>query len=179
MRKKAFALALVAILLSLCVYGTVAYFVSEDTQRNVITAGSVSIDLVEKDAEGNDFRNPIGVVPGTAVDKIVTVENTGDNPCWVRISIDKSIELVEGVAGEADLSLVKFDLDLQNWTKQGDFYYYNKPLEAGSSTEPLFRTVIFDKSMGNMYENSTATIVVAAQAVQSQHNDDKVFDSIG
>ena len=73
--------------------------------------------------------------------------------------------------GEPDLSLLQLDLNTTDWTLGEDGYlYYNKPLPAGATTAPIFTTVDFSSSMGNAYQNATATVDVAAQGVQTANN---------
>ena len=167
MKKKIMILSLIVVCLSLCIGGTLAYFTATETARNVITTGSIEIELNERDAEGNPFEDVSGVVPGTAVDKIVTVTNTAANECWVRIRVEKDIELEQGKTGTPDLSLLKIDLNTADWTEKDGFYYYNRKLNPGDTTIPLFTAVSFDASMDNLYAGGTARVAVTAQAVQA------------
>ena len=119
------------------------------------------------------------VMPSQKVSKIVRVENTGTNAAYVRISVSKSIALAEGVHGTPDVDLLKLDFDSENWTAKDGYYYYNTALAPGELTEPLFNSVTFSPSMGNMYQNSTATIKVKAQATQVKNNGASVFEAAG
>ena len=179
MKKRIFVLSLLAVCLSLCIGGTLAYFTSIGTARNVITAGNIRIELIETDAEGNPFEDVSGVVPDVPIDKVVTVENTGDNPCWVRICVEKEIILAEGKNGDPDLSLLELDLKTEDWTEQDGFYYYNEELAAGETTTPLFTTVTFKAEMDNLYEKCTAHVTVTAHAVQTANNGSSVLEADG
>lgn len=179
MKKKLFAIAVVVICLALCISGTLAYYTASATARNVITAGNVGIALNEKDATGKDFVNNLNILPGSAADKIVTVENDGDSPCWVRVSVSKSVRLLSDAAGEPDLSLITIDFSDGKWTEKDGWYYYADILEPGCSTEPLFTKVSFDKAMDNRYQGGTAVITVCAQAVQTVHNGEDVLSAAG
>lgn len=184
LKTKLLALSVVLILAALSVYGTLAYFTAQGTARNVITTGDIKIALEERmltpDGEKTvPFENQLGVMPGSDVSKIVTVTNTGGQPAWVRVSLDKAIELARGVEGEADLSLVTCDLNTESWTEKDGYYYYNAALEPGQTTAPLFTAVTFDTSMGNMYQNSVAYIDVYAAAVQTAHNGAAVMEAAG
>lgn len=186
MRKKLIAGAVVAICLSLLAYSTSAYFTTEQTATNVITSGNIQIDLQEtaitEDGETvlfEDSQERFDVMPAQTVSKIVKVKNTGDNAAYVRISVAKAIELAEGVQEEPDVSLITLDFDDENWTAKDGFYYYNEPLAPGATTEALFNNVTFEPEMGNMYQNSTATIKVNAQATQVKNNGASVFEAAG
>ena len=165
--------------IALMTNSTIAYFTTSAVARNVITAGTIQVDLVEKDAAGNAFQNPVNVVPGAEIEKVVTVENTGSNPCWVRIGVEKSVELAEGVSGEADLSLISIDFNTDDWTEKDGWFYYNNALESGETTEALFTAVTFSEDMGNLYQSSVATVLVKTQVVQAQNNGSSVMDAAG
>ncbi|MBQ0037956.1 MAG: SipW-dependent-type signal peptide-containing protein [Clostridiales bacterium] len=179
MKKRLLILSLLAVCLSLCIGGTLAYFTASGIARNVITTGNIKIDLIETDGEGNPFKNVSDVLPGAEVDKVVTVKNTGDNPCWVRISVEKEILLAEGKNGTPDLSLLEIDLNTEDWTEKDGFFYYNQELKAGETTIPLFTTATFNTAMDNLYAGCTANVTVGAQAVQTANNGSTALEANG
>ena len=181
MKRKVLVAALLVIALALVGYGTAAYFTADGTATNVITAGSISITLDETSVdETGAFKDVAGVMPGAKISKIVAVTNTGSNSAWVRIGVDKRIDLAQGVTGEPDTGLVTMDLNTTDWTRGDDgYYYYNTVLQPGATTAPLFTAVTFDTSMGNMYQNSVAYIDVYAAAVQTAHNGAAVMEAAG
>ena len=184
MKKKLFVCAFIVICLSIVAYGTAAYFSYEDTATNVITAGDVKIDLeewaVSEDGSGLvPFTEAVDVLPGTDVSKIVQVRNTGGQTAWIRISLDASIRLAGGVEGEADTSLISYDLNTDAWTEKDGYYYYNTALEPDETTEPLFTKVTFSAAMSNLYQHSKAIINVGAQATQKANNGQTVFEAAG
>ena len=187
-KKRLFSLAVIVICLSIAGAGTLAYFSDRTVAHNVITSGNIKIDLLEWQ-EGPDgwFSYPkeeISVMPGTSVSKIVQVENVGNNEAWIRVKVDKTITKADGETGDAELLEINFNTT--DWTQQGEYYYYNKPLEPKSVLErdkkvtaPLFETVTFDKQMGNDYQNSTAQVSVYAQATQVANNGERAQDAQG
>lgn len=185
MKKKMLAGALIAICLSIVAYGTTAYFTYEDTATNVITFGNIVIDLQEwaispDTGEKVPYENPVlDVLPGREVSKIVQVANVGAEPAWIRISVDKSILLAEGVTGDVDLTLVSYDLNTEYWTEQDGYFYYNTALAAGETTQPLFTKVIFASNMSNLYQYSKAVLEIDAQATQVANNGATVFEAAG
>ena len=46
-------------------------------------------------------------------------------------------------------------------------------------TEPIFTAVTFKSDMGNEYQNATATVDIAAQAVQSANNGKNALEAAG
>lgn len=187
MKKKIATIAVLLLCLGMLGYTTIAYFNTQNTARNVITAGNIDIELQETAINGDgkeilfqESQERFNVMPGEEVSKIVRVKNTGNNPAYIRIEVQKDIKLADGQNGEVDLGLIRLDFDSDNWTLGEDgYYYYNQPIAAGESTAALFRNVTFDKTMGNLYQNSTAVIKVNAQATQVKNNGTSVFDAAG
>lgn len=181
MKKKLLILSVLVICIATLAGGTIAYFTSEYTAHNVITTGGVEIELLEwaDEDKKTPFEDLDGVMPGTTVTKIVEVKNTGSAPAWVRVSVEKSITLANGNQADST-SFVEVNINDKDWTNGNDgYYYYNEKLDAGETTKPLFTSVTFNAGMGNEYQNSTATVDVYAQAVQSANNGTDVFSATG
>lgn len=186
MKKKILALAAIAICLSIIGYNTLAFYTSSQKAENVITSGNVKIELqewadkekkvpYEEEYPGNIVT---GILPGVSTTKIVEVKNTGNNPVWVRVAVNKEITLKDGET--PDLGLMTMDYDTDHWTLLDDgYYYYNERLDAGSTTEPLFASVSFDGKMTNEYQNCTAKVEVTAYAVQVANNGTTFHDALG
>lgn len=105
MKKRIVTIALVVALVAIAAVGTLAYFTDIDNATNTFTVGNVSIDLIEKERDGNggtkDFTQGKKLYPivGSAqgekdalgmptaknyVDKMVTIENTGSEKAYIR-----------------------------------------------------------------------------------------------
>lgn len=184
MKRKVIVLALVVIALSVMAYGTVAYFTAEDTAVNVITSGNVSIKLLETSVSDQGetpvpFKNVSGIMPGMTVSKIAQVENTGANGVYVRVAVDRAIQLAEGIQTAPNTELLKLDINEKDWTLKDGYYYYNTELKPGNTTEPLFTAVSFDSNMGNEYQGCKATVSVLAYATQSANNGDSPLTAAG
>ena len=92
--------------------------------------------------------------------------------------VTKSIQLAG--EGEANPDLVELNIDSENWTLGEDGYlYYKTALKPGETTAPIFTTVTFNMEMGNEYQNATAKVDVAAQAVQSANNGESALEAAG
>ena len=174
MKRKLLIVSVLAILVAVTAAGTLAYFTDTGTAHNVITTGNVKIELKEwaDDACTQPFQDKTGVMPGTKVTKIVEVKNTGTGAAFLRLYVEKNVYGADEKPMKSDP--VSLDFDNRNWTysESEGYYYYNRPLEPGKTTEPLFTTVTFDPLMGNDYQNATAHVKVIAYAVQSAHNGD-------
>ena len=170
MKRKILCLSVLAIMLAILAVGSLAYFTAEGRARNVITTGSVEIKLNEWSDENKTkpFENLEGVMPGMTVTKIAEIKNTGKSDAWIRVKIEKTIELKR--EGTPETGLVELGLNTTEWTEKDGYYYYNKALKPGETTEPIFTNVTFKATMGNEYQNATAKVDVYAQAVQTANN---------
>lgn len=95
-KKKILTLALAAVLVITAVAGaSFAYLKDDKSATNTFTIGNVKIELNEQQVGENgeleEFEQDKKLMPGTdsvnAVDKIVTVENTGSNDAWVWVDL--------------------------------------------------------------------------------------------
>ena len=170
MKRKLLILSVLAICIATLTTGTLAFFTYEDKAHNVITTGGVEIAVQEwADKEKQTpFENLEGIMPSMSATKIAEIKNTGASAAWVRVKVEKNIQLQGN--GTPDANLVELDLNTTEWTKKDGYYYYNNALKPGEVTEPIFTAVTFDASMGNEYQNATVSVDVSAQAVQTANN---------
>ena len=181
-KKRIGLIATIVCCIAILASGTVAYFTAQETAYNVITTGALSMRLVEEGADGKPFPKEgiTGVLPNMDVTKKAYVENTGDVDMYVRIALDTNVESMQDGGGALPFDdHISLDINTEDWTKQGDYYYYKKALKPGEATEPLFTTVSFDAKMGNEYMNARVRIDVDAQAVQSKNNTDSPLTATG
>ena len=180
MKNKILLVTAVVICLAIAATGTLAYFTSDDVAHNVITSGGVEIAVQEwADEEKTEpFKDLTGVMPDTTVTKIAEIKNTGASAAWVRVKVEKAIKLTGD--GTPDVSMVQLDVNTTDWTDGGDgYYYYNRALQPGEVTVPIFTSVTFQAAMGNEYQNAQATVDVLAQAVQTANNGDSAQTAAG
>ena len=179
MKRKLLILSVLAILLAILAANTLAYFTADTTAHNVITTGNVDIALNEwaNEERTEKFEKQIDVWPGTEVTKIVEVENIGAGSVWVRIWTNGVFLSKDGTP--LDPGAYTLDINTADWTKEGDFYYYNRALAPGETTEPLFTTVSFKTAMDNRYQDSDLFLNVNAFAVQSANNGTGALDAAG
>ena len=170
MKRKILCLSVIVIMLAILAAGTIAYFTAEGRARNVITTGSVEIELKEWADENKTepFKNLEGVMPNTTVTKIAEIKNIGKSDAWIRVKIQKSIELK--YEGNPDTDLVELNLNDTDWITDGEYYYYKNALKPGETTTPIFTSVTFKAAMGNEYQDAKATVDIYAQAVQTANN---------
>ncbi len=169
MKKKIIALCLVIALAATAVIGgTLAYFTDEDDATNTFTVGNVDITLTEPNWEGTGSQDAPEVYPGEALAKDPTVTNDGANPCFVRIK-------VEGLDCLGDAGNITYRTDYvddklgDNWVKHTDgYFYYNKVLAVGATTDALFDQIVIPTALTNGNAETEFNVVVTAEAVQAQ-----------
>lgn len=158
-------------------FNTIAYYTSKETVNNIITTGSIDLDIVEVGFDGKEF--PINgvdrVIPGSVVIKNVSIKNSGDNPMWLRVKAIKSFNNLE-----LNTEVASLDFNLVDWTYNNGWYYYNDIIQVNQTSNELFNSVTFaDEAMGNEYQNTTFTISIVAEAVQSENNGTDVLLAFG
>lgn len=180
MKRKLLILSVLAICVATMAAGSLAYYNYEDTAHNVITSGGVTIAIQEwADKEKQTpFKDLEGIMPDMSVTKLAEVKNTGAAEAWIRVKVEKAIKLTG--EGTPDTDLVELDLNTEDWTLDEDgWLYHNEAVAPGEITAPIFTTVTFNKTMGNEYQNSTATVDISAQAVQTANNGESALTASG
>lgn len=176
MKRRLLILGLVVALLAILSAGSLAYYVSYGTSENVIATGNVNAVLHNECADGTPANTEMVCMPGDRAERVVTVENAGSQPFYLRIELLKYVQ-------NSDLSaLTIFNLDIneEEWTYKDGYYYYNEELQPGQSTKPLFTHVEIDgSSVNNAYMGKTMVLDVLVYAVQSRNNGQTVWEATG
>ena len=187
LKKKILAFAVILSFVSIVAYGTQAFYVFESTAHNVITTGGLKLEIVEwQDIDGKiePYPNePITIMPGATVSKIVTVENHRAD-AYLRCRYECSVVDANGDPIELDSDTLKELIVITenhtDWTKSGDWFYYNSPLTKGDATQPLITKVYFPaENMTNEYQGAKLTVTIFASAVQVKHNGDSALNASG
>ena len=187
MKKKLLALILVvALAVTTIVGGTLAYQVDTEAAVNVAVVGMVDVELIEQQrgesglepfedakvlmpivgsaqGEKDDYGMPVAA---NYVDKIVRVENTGNQPAWVRVIVAIPAAL-EG--GSADQNALHWNLGNRFDPKGGKAYndgawavagnpYFD---DFGNPGYELVENVVIDGMEYNLYTFTTAAPVQA------------------
>ena len=171
-------IALAAILMTVLTQPTLAYYTTIGKATNVVTSGDIQLKIHEKTADGSDFpAEGVYIIPGDIVSKQVSVENVCNHPFYLRVKV------VSGSDNEAlsPEDCLKMDIDTVNWTYVDGFYYYNRILEAGEITTPLFTQVeIVGSKVDQTHAGSALSLTIHAYAVQSENNPaDNPWDASG
>lgn len=187
MKKRIFALAVVLICLSILASTTLAYFTDTGTARNVITSDGIDIAIEEWQKTPAGLipypSQPITVMPGISVSKIVTVRNQ-DAQSFVRAKLVLTLKDATGkemeIASETMEKIIHLTMNAQHWMEKDGWWYYGTVVNTGEATKPLMTGVSFDGfNITNEYQNCTLEIHVYAQAVQAANNGSNALEAAG
>lgn len=191
-RHKALALSVAAILIAAALTGgTLAYFTGQTRTHNVITSGGVDIALFEKGAGGVDFPETLSVMPGTQLEDVITVQNTGSDPAWVRVRYEVTLApdsqygagLSDEAIQKAATDYVTLAMTNNGWVKgEGEnegWYLYNAQLAPDATTTAFSEALQFSPNMGNEFQKSQCSLRVYAQATQVANNGTTVQEAAG
>ena len=176
MKKKMLSLALMTIFISLMALGSAAYFTVEGRATNIITTGTVDMELEEMQLVGEEEvpypedKTITGVMPSQKVSKIPYIVGVeGTQPFYTRVKVDITV-LVEEKVDEAGLKYILPNYDKTNWEQGADGWWYYKGEVKEKDRVALFTEVAFAPEMPNDYQNCTVKVAVSAQATQVKNN---------
>ena len=156
-RKKGILLLAAAMLILVCgVGGTLAYLATQTGQvQNTFEPAYVRSSVIEE-----------GWNDGNLVKSDVTIKNTGNVSAYIRAAIVVTWKDAEGrtmpqVPGTGDYTLTIGS----DWTKVGDYYYYDKSVAANDSTTKLIDTCEPNKSYP---DGRKLCVEVIGSAIQSE-----------
>lgn len=130
----------------LALVATATFFaIFKDGQKaeTSLSTGIIDVKLIETfegtDGDTEDGTNPDGEGLTGAI-KIITGENVGTQPAYVRVKIFPQIETKAkywDVFGGIPTNFIKYNIDNTNWTEKDGYLYYNKILPVGETTTPI------------------------------------------
>jgi len=166
--------------------GAFAYFTDTVEVKNEFQTKPYGSQVTE------EFTSPENWLPGDTTPKTVVVKNTGEVDEAVRVSYTEKWESANGntLSGTQTIggtsvraAIINFD-NAADWTKVGDYYYYNKKLVSGRSTSSFIKSVTFNsqitadtscttvnnvtkcESTGNGYDGAKYTLTINVETVQ-------------
>lgn len=139
--------SVLSLVLFLSAFGiTYSFLTDRDSARNKFSIGETITTIDE------EFTPPKVLTPGTSFTKKPRVENLGNLPCYVRMRADFSDNNMQRYCDELDINTTDWKYDSAD-----GYYYYNKLLEPGEKTSPLFTKVTIKTTL------SDGTVLTDAQ----------------
>lgn len=180
-KKVALTAAAVALVGTLAVGGTLAWFTDTETATNVVTTGNVDIAWFEgngtEDSEkkittgnpGMQFGNGTLVTPGQNLDKEARIKNEGKNAAYIRAKIvflNKDQEVIE----KPEYMHIE-GTDKQWMLNESDgYYYYNKIVKPGEFTDKIMTDIEIATTANNQnFADKEITVRLDAEAIQSDN----------
>ena len=199
-KKLALTAAAVALVGTLAVGGTLAWFTDTETATNVITTGYVDVKItepdpmatVEKDGYSTSYNATTGiqysnVTPGTKLKKAPTVTYIGPTNAYVRYKVMVDVTAVSGKdLTEDEISTIKNGMkfykdgtDVTESVNVGSYVYagaVDGNMTVIYKTNDTVAGPIFDHveipNVGNMFsEVANITVNVVADAIQAANMD--------
>ncbi len=177
MKRLKVLISLALVFAALLSYGTYSLITGEGIAKNIITMGTINFEIKELGKGGKPFPTEgVYVLPGSTVDKVVSIKNTGLQKIYFRIKLLKSVENSDLPAEEQ----LKLDINTTEWTYKDGYYYHNEAIGIGKETTPLFTKVYVDgASVDNKYLGKTFLLKVRGEYVQSKNNGNSPFEAVG
>ena len=147
MKNKKSLVAIVLLFLFLLIGATIAYFQSSASFENEFNTGKYKI--VTKEV----FESPSNWQPGEEIPKTITTKNEGTIPAAVRVSFTEKWEDSDGndITNQIDDGTAIINLDnTSDWTKDGNYYYYNYSLEPGGVTSSFIKSVTLNPDLNDV-----------------------------
>ncbi len=154
MKKKILGVMAAALILGVGAGTSYAYLTGNDQADNYFAASETKIEIQET------FPPVPEITPGTVITKAPRAVSSSDVSCYVRMMVRFSDSEAEAFCEPLVIR--------QGWTDRGDgYYYWEKEVQPGESTEALFDSVTVKKDVSSE-ELKPFDILVYAEAVQSR-----------
>lgn len=143
-------------------------YVSESIE--VIHMASVSAQITE------EYERAVNVYPGSTIDKVVNVKNTGTSDIVIRVRVEKAWgksrdqdgKLIVDDSYAADNIMLTYNTEYWYYDEADGYFYYKAVLNPEKTTlAPLFKEFYIDKSTNNSYQGLEADILVKMECIQA------------
>lgn len=183
-KKVALTAAAVALVGTLAVGGTLAWFTDTETATNVVTTGNVDIAWYENGEKitaknpGVEFGKETPITPNVTLPKKARVKNEGKNAALIRAKVEVADELSKII--RVDYNLGQND-NAGEWLDGEDgWYYYNRVVAAvNGDTVELINSLTIPETVGNKVASGSelvaatdideATVELLADAIQAEN----------
>ncbi|MGI6161622.1 MAG: hypothetical protein ACOYJD_06290 [Christensenellales bacterium] len=172
--KKTWVMLIAAIaIIAISIGGTVAWLTAQAAAQNVFDPAQVTCEVWEGSGVGeepNKHQETVVFDP-SSVKEDVRIKNTSDIYAYIRVGlvpIWRNQSDGTGAGLNAENTYTIMFSDSENWFKQGNYYYYKNPVEAGGFTEDLIATCSVKSGLGDEYEGKYFELQIVAQAIQAE-----------
>ena len=173
-----FAVGAVALLAALAIVQTLAFTARSVNADNVVTFGSVKMQVLETmdDGTGREVDAPVEetlALQSGEASRIVRIRNTGAHPLYVRVALTVTGTSHSDAASPAD-DLVRYASGDAAWVER------DGALAPGETTPPLITSLTVDTAAANArFPHGSLALHIDARGVQSEHNGTNPLDAAG
>ncbi len=181
LKLKLLAISLIAIVVSLVMQETLAYYTTVGKATNVVTSGEIAFKIHETTSQGTPYPTEgVYIMPGQVVSKRVSVQNICTHPFYLRVKIVYGINSDVLPAKEC----FSLNIDETKWVLHEDgWYYYQGIVNPEEETPYVFSDVtIVGSQVDNRHLGKTLSLSIKAQATQSENNpikDSNYYTALG
>lgn len=144
MKNKKIILMILFLVMGAIVSCTFSYFSDSTDLLNVFKTNKYKTEIIE------NFVSPTNWLPGSTIDKIVYVDNTGDIDVAVRVKIEEEWIANNGtkLSGmQNDNKAIQFNFPNDDWAKIDEYYYYKYKLSSHSKTSNFIDSITFNSKI--------------------------------
>lgn len=185
LRKRNLVLALLLLVLLLSAVSSVLTYTTRSTRvKNVVSYGSVKMEIIENTLSGGTevpYAENVPVRINTdEYSRIVRLKNIGKHPVYVRLALTLTAEDKAGNTVVIPENFYSFDINTTDWVEDEGWYYYDHAaLTRDEETTNLMTKIMFDHTKLAALSDCRLTLNIQAEAVQSEHNGDTVRQALG
>ena len=162
---KIFILAVIVIIAAgTLITGISAYFVATSSADNDVNIGNNKVTIEET------FTNP-DIKPNviTHIPKKVEISNNGKTYAAVRVKAEFSKDDV--------FKYTTVDYNDSDWTKEGDYWYYNLPLAPEKETPPLFNKLTLKNPTAEQVSDFDVYVYAESRNIEEDANLNEIIQA--
>ncbi len=167
------------------IFSTVAFITMKIDAKNIITFGSIKMELIEttlnKDNTEIKIENDdtIDITNISELSRVIRVKNLGKHDFFTRISLNLIGIDKDNVEFNAS-KYINYDINSTEWVYKDGWYYYKKIVTRDETTNGLLTNIRFDvNSITLNYPNGKFKLDIKAEAVQAENNSKDVLEVMG
>jgi len=164
------------------VFGTMAYFTSQDEAVNTFTVGNVEIEMDEKNVDQKpesgerDTKNEYKLLPGKTYEKDPTIYiKDGSEDCWLFVKVENGLaDQILNIETQDETKTIHGQMIANGWSLVTDdtydnFYVYKDIKKAGEQQVVFSSFTIDGESVdyADLEAKKDSQILVTAYAIQA------------
>ena len=182
------SIVFVVLIIEIClitILSLAAFITINSTAKNIITFGSLKIELIETTLDKNNKEviinndDILDITHTKELTRIIKVKNVGKQDYFTRVGFN--LIGIDSNNNQFDATkYVGFTVDTTDWIYKDGWYYYKNIVKAEEITKNLLTQLEFDvNSITSNYPSGSFKLDIKAEAVQAKNNAENVLDVLG